>query len=132
MKGIDTNIIIRLLLQDDAEQFAKARKLMETASFEDQLFVNLVVATETIWVLESSAGVAPELARSTIGAFLAAPEIRVPEQTVFRNWQQALNMKHQDWSDIIIAAINLENGCDFTYTFDKSAAKNVRGMELLK
>ncbi len=131
MKGIDTNIIVRLLLRDDADQFAKARKLAEAASVEHPLCVNLLVVTETIWVLEKKSGISPELARSTMAAFLVTPEIHVPEQTVFRNWQQALSVRNGGWSDVVIAAINLENGCDFTYTLDQRAARDVAGMELL-
>jgi predicted nucleic-acid-binding protein len=46
MRAADTNVIVRLIVQDDAKQYAKARRLGE-------LWVSHVVLQETIWVLSS-------------------------------------------------------------------------------
>jgi predicted nucleic-acid-binding protein len=55
MIAVDTNVIIRYLLNDDVRQAAKAAKLIEHAAAEgDQVFVSTITLAETIWVLQSA------------------------------------------------------------------------------
>ena len=129
--GIDTNIIIRLLTQDHAEQFALARSVVASASQEGPLCVNIVTLTECLWVLERQLKLSAVNARRLLGEFLQAPEILVPGNTPFGTWQSALLLAHSGWTDIAVAAINSELGCFYTLTFGKRAAKTVPGMELL-
>ena len=54
MLGIDTNVVIQLLVSDDAEQTRRARKLVELAVSRDEpVLVSLPVLVETEWVLRS-------------------------------------------------------------------------------
>jgi predicted nucleic-acid-binding protein len=42
-----------------------------------------------------------------------------------------LQSPHPDFSDVVIAGLNSENGCETTMTFDRKAAQSVPGIELL-
>ena len=52
MIALDTNVIIRYLVVDDAEQAEAARALMEGLTFDSQGFVCREVVIEVVWVLE--------------------------------------------------------------------------------
>ena len=131
MIGIDTNIIVRLLLRDDEAMFQRAAALIGRTSPDDPLVVNVVVVAESLWVLERKAGVDRATARTTLAALLESEELRVHDTNPFRNWADTLSSGHRDYSDLVIAQINLEAGCDFTYTLDAPAARSAPGMKLL-
>lgn len=131
MIGIDTNIVVRLLLRDDEAMFQRAAALIARTSPDDPLIVNAVVVAESLWVLERRAGIERGIARATLAGLLESEELRVHETNPFRQWMETLVSGHPDYSDLVIARINREIGCDFTYTLDGPAAKAVPGMELL-
>ena len=55
MNAIDTNVLVRFLVNDDRVQSAKVRQLFAIAERERAMFyVALLVLLETIWVLESA------------------------------------------------------------------------------
>lgn len=131
MIGIDTNIVVRLLLRDDEAMFQRAAALIGRTSPDDPLIVNVVVVAESLWVLERRAGVEREIARATLAGLLESEELRVHDTNPFRHWAETLSSGHSDYSDLVIARINREIGCDFTYTLDGPAARSVLGMQLL-
>jgi len=54
MLGIDTNVLVRLLIRDDAEQFARAQELIKRESDAKRpVLISLLVLVETEWVLRS-------------------------------------------------------------------------------
>jgi predicted nucleic-acid-binding protein len=129
--GVDTNILVRLLARDDARQHDAVISLVKKARQDGPLFVNPLVIAETVWVLERRYGVGPERSRPLLKSLLDTIEFHVPETVRVSGWMQWLSSLHRGFSDVVIAAINAENGCSLTYTFDRDAAKNVTGMELL-
>jgi hypothetical protein len=57
MLGIDTNVVVRLVVSDDADQTRRARKLVERALSRDEpVLVSLLVLLESEWVLRSRYG----------------------------------------------------------------------------
>jgi len=132
MIGIDTNVVIRILARDNPNQHEAAVALVRSASSASPLVVNPIVVAESMWVLERSYGLKATEARSLMLQLLGSRELLIPDQLRFENWQSWFASSHRNFSDVVIAAMNLENGCEFTYTFDQRAAKSVPGMELLK
>ena len=124
MLGIDTNVFVRLLISDDAEQTRRARKLIERSIAQDEsVLVSLLVLIETEWVLRSRY----ELDRRTIlSLFRAALESRelsfedepAVEEALFHWNDSACGL-----SDCLIAAHNRQLGCRATATFDAKAAR---------
>ena len=122
---------MRLLLRDDEVFFRKALSLMQRTTEDDPLIVNAIVIAESLWVLERRAKVERSAARAALGGFLDSDQIRVSDANPLRAWADTLAHPHRDYSDVIIAQINREIGCRFTYTLDEQASKRVPGMELL-
>jgi predicted nucleic-acid-binding protein len=124
MLGLDTNVLVRLLIEDDAAQTRRARRLVDAAvEQEEVVLVSLPVLLEAEWVLRSRYEIPPE---AILGLFRAALETRelafedeaAIEEALF-NWQQDLG----GFSDCLIVAHNRQLGCRSTATFDGRAAR---------
>ncbi len=124
MIGLDTNVLVRYLAQDDPAQSARANEIVETAlTDETPGFVSLVAMVETVWVLERSYGLAaPELA-NVIERILGSERLIVQhEQAVFHGLL-ALKQGRGSFSDAVIAQLGIETGCRHTLTFDRRALR---------
>ena len=53
MTGLDTNVLVRYIMQDDANQSAQAVRLLDALSVDNPGFVTLVSVVELVWVLSS-------------------------------------------------------------------------------
>ena len=54
MIGLDTNVLVRYIMQDDPKQAALANKLIEGLTAATPGYVSLVAIVELVWVLESA------------------------------------------------------------------------------
>ena len=108
-----------------------AVSLIKASSSDSPLFVNPMVIAETICVLERVYKTDRETARRQVAGLLDTVEIKVPEMLHMENWAEWLRSPHPDFSDTVIAGLNLANGCEKTMTFDQKAAASLPGMELL-
>jgi predicted nucleic-acid-binding protein len=52
--ALDTNVLVRYLVQDDPDQSFRASQLLENLSESNRAFVSCVVLCETFWVLKTS------------------------------------------------------------------------------
>jgi predicted nucleic-acid-binding protein len=90
MKAIDTNLVIRLLLDDDPVQSTKVKALLES----EDVVISPTVLLETLWVLESRYGATDEVLLDCVSALarFATVTIGRPEQSAefFRLWQGGL------------------------------------------
>jgi len=81
MLGIDTNVVIRLIISDDAEHTCRARKLVEQAlSHDEPVLVSLLVLLESEWVLRSRYGFNREALLSIFRALLEARELSFEDE----------------------------------------------------
>jgi predicted nucleic-acid-binding protein len=123
MLGVDTNVVIRLVISDDAEQTRRARKLVDQALGRDEpVLVSLLVLLESEWVLRSRYGFNREALLSIFRALLEARELSFEdepalEEALFR-WKDSAC----GFSDCLITAHNRQMGCRATATFDGKAA----------
>jgi len=122
MIGLDTNIIIRYLTQDDPEQTKTANQIIEnTVNVHNQGFISLVVLVEIVWVLHSRYGQSKAELTIIIEQLLTTKQLQVEQMDVaikaLRNWQK----NSGDYSDALIAVLSQENGCNHILTFDKKA-----------
>ena len=131
MIGLDTNVIVRYLAQDDRAQSALATKLIEgTLTAEEPGFVSVVVLAEIVWVLESCYGVSRREIGELVERMLRVKQLRF--QDADSAWQalRAFRAGKSDFADCLIERIGHARECDHTLTFDKLAA-NGAGMRLL-
>jgi predicted nucleic-acid-binding protein len=134
MIGLDTNVIVRYVAQDDRSQAAAAARLMEVdLTAENPGFVSLVVLAELVWVLSG----AYDADRATIGrvleGLLSSPRLRIDQAEAA--WLALLDYREagsrMDFSDALIARVASRAGCPRTMTFDRRAARSA-GFELLR
>ena len=123
MKAIDTNILIRFLLGDDALQAKTVYKIFKKAESEkNELFVPLLVVLEMIWVLESVYEIPRMEILSAISDLLLMPILKFEQQPVLQQLIHSAKGNTFDLSDLLIAHSAAMNGCKTVITFDKKAA----------
>lgn len=128
MIALDTNILLRYLVQDDAEQAAAAGRLIETElSSEEPGFVSLPVLCELAWALGAAYRRSRDDIAAAIGSFLEVMQLEVQEATMVA---RVLEAGGADIADAIIHEVGRMHGCVRTLTFDRKFAR-MEGVELL-
>jgi predicted nucleic-acid-binding protein len=122
--GLDTNVIVRYVAQDDPRQAAAATRLMEkTLSAEEPGFVSLVTMCEVAWVLAECYGADRSRIRAVLQGLLETRQILVESAELawraLRTWQGS----SADFSDALIGEVATAAGASKVLTFDKAAAK---------
>ena len=131
MIGLDTNILVRYLTQDDLAQAALANRLIEeTLSAERQGFISTVVLVELVWVLESGYGCGRAAVSSVLERILRAKSLIVEHADVAWQAARSFTAGKADFADCMIERASNANGCEHTLTFDRVAAR-AAGMRLL-
>jgi len=122
--GLDTNILVRYLAQDDPVQSPKATELIERRlSEENPGFVSVVAMVETAWVLDRAYGLADREIAAAIERTLQADVLVVEdEQEVFAA-MIALREGHGSFADALIGGLGGRAGCTHTLTFDQKASR---------
>jgi predicted nucleic-acid-binding protein len=125
--GLDTNVVVRYLVQDDPDQSASA--LIEGLTETAPGYLSLVTVVELYWVLRRAYKVEASRCAELLEGLLDARELRVDQDAVVR---AALTASRSgfDFADVVIAGLGRAAGCDSTVTFDHRAARN-GVMELL-
>jgi predicted nucleic-acid-binding protein len=130
MIGLDTNVLVRYIMQDDAKQSPKATRLIESLTSEQPGFVPLVAVVELVWVLSSSYGLKRDQLVEALGLLLRSKEIVVDGADVVLQAQRRFTQGGADFADCLIERIAQAHGCQATMTFDTGAAK-AAGMTLV-
>lgn len=131
MIGLDTNVIVRYLTQDDPEQFKSAEHIIDNElSSQNQGFISLISLVEIIWVLKTCYQQNKSDLCHIIESLLTTKQLIIEKSDnaykALRLWQNGSG----DYSDALIAVLSKENGCSYTLTFDKKAVSV--GMKLLE
>lgn len=128
MIAVDTNVLLRYLVEDDLRQSELARMF-----FEERLnaanpgWISLLVIAETAWALRSIFGADPAMVRQMARDLLAAAQLVVEAPDLVRD---AIALETPDIADAIIHLGGRDAGCTSTVTFDRRFAR-VPGVELL-
>jgi len=128
--GLDTNILVRYLTQDNPIQSARAREIVERRLTEEKPgFVSIVAMVETVWVLQRAYGLRPHEIVGAVERMLQTDVLVVEnEQEVFTA-MIALKEGQGSFADAVIAALGARVGCSSTLTFDRRALR-LPGFEL--
>ena len=130
MIGLDTNVLVRYVAQDDAKQSLQATRLIEALTVEAPGFISAVTVAELVWVLTGCYGSTKTEICAVLEALLRTKELVVDQaETVWK----ALKMfrgSGGDFADCLIERSGSVVGCEHTVTFDKGAARNC-GMHLV-
>lgn len=131
MIGIDTNVLVRYIAQDDAAQSARATVFIEKeCSVTAPGFVGLVVLVEVVWVSESIYGAAREEVADIVRRILSIKQLVVQDAETAWQALRLFESGKADFADCLVERSAIAAGCESVVTFDKQAAK--AGMTLLK
>lgn len=124
MIGLDTNVILRYLLQGDPVQSRSANRIIDRQLTEqDPGFISLVTVLEIVWVLRSLLKQSPAQIAAQIERLLAADTIQIQnEQQVFEA-AYALKRSTGEFEDALIGALGAWAGCAATLSFDRKTAR---------
>ncbi len=131
MIGLDTNVLVRYIMQDDAKQSPKATQLIESLTVDAPGFFALVCVVELGWVLSTSYGLTREQLAQAIEALLRTKEIVIDRADQVLKALRVFKASSADFADCLIERAAASAGCDRTMTFDAGAAK-VAGMTLIR
>jgi len=131
MIGIDTNVLVRYIVQDDEQQAAIATHWIEFCSIETPGWVSVIVLCETVWVLSQAYHYDKATVQSVLQCIFLAGELSVEQQEHAWSSLHDFAQGSADFSDYLIAHMNRSAGCKYTVTFDKKASGH-RLVRLLK
>lgn len=130
MIGLDTNVLVRYIMQDDPRQSALAARLVESLSGESPGFVPLVSVVELAWVLTSAYDLDRGQVVEAFEALLRTKEIAVERAEVVWQALRVYRGGNADFADCLIERSAAAAGCARTMTFDRGAARGC-GMTLM-
>lgn len=131
MAALDTNVLVRYIVEDDASQTAAATRLIRGAvRIDEALFVPVTVALELEWVLRASYGFAKAQVALVLSQLLSAVELSFESEAAVEIALALYQRGSADFSDCLHVALAHSAGESPLWTFDKPASK-VEGARLL-
>lgn len=124
MIGIDTNVLLRVLLDDDPHHSPRAVRLIKGAVAREPVVINPIVLAEAVWTLARTYGSAREEIADKLEQILETEGFEVMFAEQAARALQLFRSGKADYPDYLLAEINRVFGCRTTFTFDKDAAKS--------
>jgi predicted nucleic-acid-binding protein len=119
MKGLDTNVLVRYLTQDDPKQAAMATEVIEEAAAkEEKMFLHPLVFCELIWVLQSAYGFPKADILKVLERILRTAQFEISEKDLL--WLALTDYRSGkgDFSDYYLGRANERAGAKVTLSFD--------------
>lgn len=130
MIGLDTNVLVRYIAQDDARQAAQATRLIEAMTREDPGFISTVALAELIWVLKDKYAFSREQIIDVVETLLQSQTFVVQSAATVWKALRVYAASKAEFADHLIERLGSDGGCAMTVTFDKAAARDC-GMRLV-
>ena len=131
MIGLDTNVVLRLLLNDDLKQRQRAVKAIQQAKvIAVRVTITLAVVLEMEWVLRSTAKMTKPQVLSVFDLLLESYDIEIDNEKAL---EQALHIYANaaaDFAECLFLAQYQRMGCQTMLTFDAKAAR-MAGVQLV-
>ena len=124
MLGVDTNVIVRLLVADDEKQADAASRFLKThCSSEDPALLSDIVLVECAWVLEDVYDYSRPQISDAIEGLLMTAQLRAVNASAVSTALQRFRSSSADFADCLLGTTNASEGCEYTATFDRKASK---------
>lgn len=131
MIGLDTNVILRYVVQDDAVQSPIATRLIEGLGPASPGFISAVTLMELVWLLQSSYDASRQQIKGVVETLLRARGLVVERSDLFWLALSTFSAGNADFADCVIERFGKAAGCDYTLSFDRKACSTV-GMRMLR
>ena len=131
MIAIDTNVLVRYLVRDEAKQAEAARLLLESLTVERPGFVCREVVVELVWVLERAYGYSRDRIATVLEQLVATEHLVIEAADDVARAAFRYRPGSAGFSDLMILAAAERSGASPLYTFDQKAAQ-LEGVSLLQ
>ena len=131
MIGLDTNVLVRYIMQDDAKQARRAAALIESLTPERPGFISVVALVELVWVLESVYTLTRAQIAQALQTLLSIEVWTIERAIAVSSALRGYANGKVDFADRVIERVGASAGCECTMTFDRDAAK-AGGMVLIR
>jgi predicted nucleic-acid-binding protein len=119
--ALDTNVLVRFLVEDDPAQTRRATSLIERAvKADDELFITDIVLCELVWVLSGAYAFGRPDIVNTLKDLARARHLRFPDSDALVRALNAYERGRGDFADYLIREQARRAGCDGVATFDKA------------
>ncbi|NKB71660.1 MAG: PIN domain-containing protein [Candidatus Latescibacteria bacterium] len=125
MIGIDTNVLVRYIVQDDPKQTPIATAFLENnCTAEHPGRVCLLVLCELVWVLTRAYKYDSETVIGVLENLLTTAELEVEQSSLAWQALRAYRSGPAEFADCLIAHANAAAGAEYTFTFDRRAGRH--------
>jgi predicted nucleic-acid-binding protein len=122
--GLDTNVLVRFITQDDPQQSRAANEIFATRITRSEPgFVSVVAMVETAWVLERSYRLSDATVAAAIERVLQTENLVIENERAVFAAMTALKDGTGAFADALIGALGADAGCRCTLTFDRTALR---------
>jgi predicted nucleic-acid-binding protein len=124
MIGLDTNVLVRYLVADDAAQYRTAARLIESGALEG-FFISDIVICELVWVLRDAYEASRQDIVGVLSEIFETPTFSFSDRDrLYRSLAKYVSQRG-DFADYLIGLHATDAGCDTTLTFDKALKTDV-------
>ena len=124
MIGIDTNILLRLWLNDDPAQNRRIDALLAVhGSTPGSLLVTDVVLAEAVWTLRSAFDQDQDAVALAVRSILDESAFAFEDREAVNKALVLYQAGSCGFADCLVVAKHARHGCDFTVTFDRGMRK---------
>ena len=122
--GLDTNVLVRYIMQDDVKQAALATRLIERLNGDAPGYISIVTIVELCWVLESGFALSRTQIVGVYQGLMSVDAFKIDRVSVVAAAIRAYGDGKADFADYLIERLSVLAGCKQTVTFDRAAAKS--------
>jgi predicted nucleic-acid-binding protein len=120
MIGVDTNVLVRFLVEDDAEQTKRADALFRRALARDEkIFISEVVLCELVWVLDAAYHLPSAEIADLVTNLMHAKQVQLGDADMVHRALEAFRKGRGDFAEYVIRERALAAGCASLHTFEK-------------
>ena len=128
---IDTNLLVRYLINDDQKKADAVDNLLDKAiKGEVRIIIQSVVIAEFVWVLESFYQLEADAILELVEAIVNTSGLDVTDKSTVISALRLYKNRNVDFIDAWIIEFAKERGIKTIYTFDKKHFRNIEGIEI--
>ena len=128
MIGLDTNVLARFLLDDDAEQSPAARKAIRRAvAAGERLAICAPMFLELEWVLRSRDGANKASTVALLRQLLELHDVEVIDESAVEMALETHETKNVDFAECLFHSLYSTHGCTSMMSFDTRAQRHLAG-----
>jgi predicted nucleic-acid-binding protein len=124
MIGLDTNVLVRYIMQDDPKQSPMATGLIESLDSDNPGYITMVSVVELYWVMTSSYELSGQQVSQALQAILRTKQLLVERADQVMRALRVFDEGKADFADCLIERSAAGAGCTQTMTFDVGASKH--------